>query len=104
MHLKIIKKEEKPLVEREEVIFTITGIAETPSKNQVQEEAAKILGKEKENIVVKKIGQKYGEQENYALVHVYASQEALKKFEPKKKEKKEETQQKAEAKKEEKKE
>lgn len=92
MKIKIEKKEEKPLVEREEIFLKIIDAAITPSKDQVREELAKLIGKPKEEIVVKKISQKFGEQDKFAIVYVYNSEEALKKFEPKKKEKKAEAQ------------
>lgn len=103
MHFKIIKQESKPMVEHDEMLIKIEETNATPSKVQVQEETSKLINKPKELVVVKKISQAFGEQEAIALVYVYNSLDALKKFEPKKKEKKEgekkqETQQKEEKK------
>ena len=60
----------------------------TPSMASVKEELSGLLKKDKELIVVKKVKSKFGMQEAGITVYVYDSPEALKKFEPKKKEKK----------------
>jgi len=99
MEIKIEKQEHKPLVERDEVVVNIKSET-TPSNAQVKEEIAKKLNKTQELVIVKKINQKFGEHKASALAYVYKSQEALTKFEPKKKEKREKTEEKKEEKKE----
>lgn len=91
MKVHIEKKEYKPLVERDEFIVKIEEINSTPSKANIKEDIAKLTNKPQEDIVVKKIYQAFGKKEAYALAYVYHSQEALKKFEPRKKEKKAQT-------------
>ena len=88
MELKIEKKEEKSLVERTEIIARATGFQATPSNAQIQEAIAKELNKPAELIVVKCIDQGFGMQEAEIKAYAYNSQESLKKFEPRKKEKK----------------
>ena len=90
MEFKIEKQENKPLVERDEIIVKITKIDATPSNAQVQEAIAKLTKKNKDLIVIKKIHQKFGMNECVALAYIYTNQEALKKFEPKKKKSKKE--------------
>jgi ribosomal protein S24E len=85
--LSIEKKESKPLLEREE-IYAIVKSKVTPSLTSVQEEIANKLEKKKELVVVKNVYQRFGKQEASVVAYVYDSEEALKKFEPKKKEKK----------------
>jgi ribosomal protein S24E len=83
----IEKKENKPLLGREE-LHGISKDKITPSMESVKEELSSSLKKDKELIVVKKVESKFGVQEAKITVYVYDSLEALKKFEPKKKEKK----------------
>ena len=90
MEFKIEKQESKPLVEREEITLKITKSEITPSNAQIWEATAKLLKKPKELVIVKNIYQKFGMHESTALVYVYNSEEALKKFEPKTKKTKEE--------------
>ncbi|MEM4152733.1 MAG: hypothetical protein QXK80_01265 [Candidatus Pacearchaeota archaeon] len=87
MKLKIENQEEKPLVERRELLVKIEDIAATPSNEYVKKEIAKIINAPEDLIVVKKILQKFGKREAEAIVFIYNSPESLKKFEPKKKEK-----------------
>lgn len=85
--INVEKKENKPLLDREEV-YVIVKERVTPSLTVMKEELAKKLEKKKELIVIKNIYPKYGKQEASVLAYVYNSEESLKKFEPKKKEKK----------------
>jgi ribosomal protein S24E len=82
------KKENKPLLDREE-IYAIVKERVTPSLTLMQEEIAKKLEKKKELVVIKNVYPRYGKQEASVLAYIYNSEESLKKFEPKKKEKKE---------------
>ncbi len=83
----IEKKESKPLLDREEV-YAIVKEKVTPSLTSMQEEIAKKLEKKKELIVIKNVYPRYGKQEASVVAYVYNSEESLKKFEPKNKEKK----------------
>ncbi|MCL6500566.1 MAG: hypothetical protein K6T16_00845 [Candidatus Pacearchaeota archaeon] len=88
MDFKIEKQESKPLVEREEILIRVTETDATPSNIQMQEAIAKLTNTPKERIVIKKIAPSFGMREALVSAYVYKSEEALKKFEPKKKEKK----------------
>lgn len=93
--LKIIKKEYKPLVEREEIV----GIYEskvTPKRADLIEELATQLKKQKDLIVIKHIYQEFGKNESKIFIYVYDSIESLKKFEKTKEKPKEKTQEKEE--------
>ncbi len=81
------KKENKPLLDREE-IYAIVKEKVTPSLALMQEEIAKKLEKKKELVVIKNVYPRYGKQEASVIAYIYNSEESLKKFEPKKKEKK----------------
>ena len=89
MEFKIEKQEQKPLVEREEIIMKVTQTEATPSNAQVQEALAKLTSKAKELIVIKKIHQKFGMREALVYAYIYNSEETKNKFERKKKVKKE---------------
>lgn len=78
--LKIEKQEYKPLVERTEIIATISS-APTPKKTEVQEKLAELLKKEKELVIVKHVYQEFGKREAKIIAYVYDSPDALKKFE-----------------------
>ncbi len=92
MKFKIEKKDDKPLVERYELYVKIEDTTATPSNEYVRQEVSKATNKSPDLIVVKKVLQAYGKKDVHAIVYVYESAEALKKFEPKKKEKKGEAQ------------
>ncbi len=87
MNIEITKHEKKELVEREEVTALVSGTTSTPSKTQVQEKLAEKLNKSKELIIIKNIFPKFGSNENKVIAYIYNSENSLKKFEPKKKEK-----------------
>lgn len=83
----IEKKENKPLLEREEIL-AVSDDAVTPSMTSVNEQLSILLKKDKELIIVKKIESRFGTQKARITAYAYDSLESLKKFEPKKKEKK----------------
>ncbi|MEM4702889.1 MAG: hypothetical protein QXP53_00140 [Candidatus Pacearchaeota archaeon] len=85
--MRIEKQEYKPLTSRTEIEAKVEAKI-TPSNLQIQEELSKKLEKDKELIVVKHIYQSFGKHEAKIIAYVYDSKEALKKFEPKKKERK----------------
>ena len=87
MEFIIQKQEEKPLVERTEVIIKVKRFEATPSNAQIQEALSKLLKRPSDIIVIRHIHQKFGKQEAIVSAYVYKSIEALEKFEPKKKEK-----------------
>ena len=85
--MKIEKQTQKPLLSREEFTATVTQKT-TPSNAMMKEAVSKQFGKEAELVVIKKIRQKYGQDEAEVSFYVYDNQEALKKFEREKKVKK----------------
>lgn len=87
MNIEITKHENKELVEREEIVALISGTTSTPSNTQVQEKLAEKLNKSKELVVIKNIFPKFGSNENKVIAYIYKSEESLKKFEPRKKDK-----------------
>ncbi|MCX8194220.1 MAG: hypothetical protein N3G19_02545 [Candidatus Pacearchaeota archaeon] len=88
MKLKIKAREDKPAVDRYELLVKIEDVVATPSNDYIKKEIAKEMNKSEDVVVVKRISQKFGKREAEALVFVYNSLDSLKKFEPKKKEKK----------------
>ena len=82
MQLKLEKQEEKPLVERKEIVVKIIS-STTLSNTQVKEKIATLLKCSQDLIVVKKIDQLYGKQEAVVKAYIYKNKDALKIFEPK---------------------
>lgn len=89
MQLKLEKKEDKPLTERQEIVLKILNPS-TPSNAQVKEKIAELMKCSQDLVVIKKIDQMYGKQETVVTAHVYKNTDALDTFEPKTKGKKEE--------------
>jgi len=67
------------LLEREEILLLIESKT-TPSKEEIKEELSKKLKKEKQNIVINKIDQKFGSNKFDVDIFVYDSYEGLKKY------------------------
>ncbi len=85
METKIIKQEKNPLLEREEILIEIKADS-TPSAEEVK----KIVGKDENLVVVKKINSSFGKRVFTAEVFVYDSVEVKNRIEVKKKRKSEE--------------
>ena len=86
MEIKITKKQEKPLLYREECTAEISN-ATTPSYAELKKAIAEKIKKEEEMISIKRIDQKFGRQTMEASFYVYSDKEAFKKFETKKEKK-----------------
>jgi|SRR3989344_8755153 len=89
LNLKILNEKQKKLLDRKEVELEAIYDKATPKKEEMLKEISSLL-KIKENLIVlKKINQIFGASKAKVLVYVYASEESLKKVEPKEKKSKE---------------
>ena len=80
MELKITKKEEKPLLSREECAAEFTN-ASTPSNAELRKLLAEKLKKDEGLILIKRINQKFGTHAMTINFYAYHNADALKKFE-----------------------
>jgi len=81
----IANKRWNPLAEREELDLVLTHVAKpTPTRCEVKERVAEMLGVDKKLVVVTKMLTEYGIGRTKARVHVYKDYERLKKLEPEK--------------------
>jgi len=77
--MKIEKQKRNDLLERKEILLLIESKT-TSSKEEIKEELSKKLKKEKQNIVINKIDQKFGSNKFDVDIFVYDSYEGLKKY------------------------
>jgi ribosomal protein S24E len=83
MEIKILKQEPKKLLSREECSALIKEKL-TPSNAALKEELSKKMGKSAELIVIKRITQKFGQNESEVKFFVYNNEETKKKLEKEK--------------------
>jgi len=82
MELKIIETKQNNLLNRKEVKAEVNEKT-IPSKQQVREKMSAMLNTKPEEIAVVKTESKFGSPKAVVFARVYASNEALKKTEPK---------------------
>lgn len=89
MDLKIITKQENPLLSRKEIEAEVNFLNEpTPKKVDIKKRISSMEKADDKLVVVKKIANDFGAGKADVLVYVYTSGEELKKTEPRKREKK----------------
>lgn len=89
MDLKIIKKQDNPLLSRAEIELEANFFNEpTPKKEDVKKKISAMEKADEKLVVVKNIYGDFGVGRASVLAYIYKSEDDLKKIEPKKKEKK----------------
>lgn len=89
MDLKIIKKQDNPLLSRVEIEAEASFLNEPiPKREDVKKKILAVEKADEKLIVIKKIVPSFGVGKAKVLVYIYKSEDELKKIEPKKKEKK----------------
>jgi len=92
MDLKIIKKQDNPLLSRTEIEAEASFFNEpTPKKEDIKKKISSMEKADEKLVVVKNVYGNFGAGKASVLAYVYKSEDKLKKIEPKKKEKKEAT-------------
>jgi ribosomal protein S24E len=90
MDLKIIRKQDNPLLSRTEIQAESSFFNEsTPKKEDIKKKISTMEKADEKLVVIKNICNDFGTGKADVLTYVYKSEEELKKTEPKKKEKKE---------------
>jgi len=80
MDLKITKKEEKPLLAREECTAELNSRI-VPSNAELKKAISEKMKKDESLILIKRINQKFGAHDLKVDFYVYSSADAIKKFE-----------------------
>ena len=88
MELKILSKEEKPLLSRTEIIANILFDSATPKKEEVKKKIATVLKSDPNVIVIKKVATIFGQKNAKVLAFIYTNEKDMKRIEPKPKVKK----------------
>lgn|SRR3989338_3597227 len=88
MELKIISKKGEPLLSRVKIDSEIAFEKATPSINDIKDNIASQLGKDKGLIAVKGVYNEYGLRKARGTAYLYDNEEMFKRFESKKEKKK----------------
>lgn len=81
--LKIISDRDNKLVERRELTVEIDHFGSgTPTRNEIREKIAEMLKVPVNLVIVRKLETEYGLNVSTALIHIYSSEERLRKIEP----------------------
>ena len=83
MKIEIVQDRDNPLLNRKELDIIITYESGTPKRDEVREELSKMLGAEKERIIIEKMESIFGLNKAKAHVHVYETAEHAKRYERK---------------------
>ncbi len=83
MEIKLTKREENPLMEREEIEFKVEHEnSPTPSRVEILEELTSELDVSEDLILIEKIATLHGQQTASGIARIYESEERLKELEP----------------------
>ena len=88
MKMEILKENENKLLHRKELDIVLRELTATPSKKDIVSAVSAHLGASSDTMVLGSVHQKFGKKEARFHIKVYESEDALKKIEPKPKEKK----------------
>lgn len=83
MELNIIKKEERPLLQAEDVLSELSYEGTTPSRKELAQEIAKKTKSNLEQVVVRKIQGVFGHRKASVQATIYQNKEILEKVENK---------------------
>ena len=82
MKIKILAKDEQPLLYRQQVKLEVEFDAEVPNRAFLKEQIAKFLKVDMELVMVEKISSKFGQRKADVVVHVYNDKAKLDSFVP----------------------
>lgn len=84
MEIIINSKRENPLLEREEIIFTVNhDLKGTPSREEIRNKLAALLNVDIQKLFIEKIETDYGSTKSKGIANIYKSQERALLLEPK---------------------
>jgi ribosomal protein S24E len=81
MKVEIASRTKNPLLQREEICFSVEGAEKTPSRKELREKVAAHLGAKTELVSIEKISQEFGAHSINGTARLYASEDAFKKTE-----------------------
>lgn len=81
MKVEITNREKNPLLNREEIEFSITESAATPSRKELRERISALTNVKIELVVVEKISKEFGSKDASGTANIYADEKILKKTE-----------------------
>jgi len=81
MKIEIAQDKANPLLNRRELDVVISYESGTPKREEVREELSRMLGAEKERIIIEKMESIFGLNKARAHVHVYDAAEHAKRYE-----------------------
>ena len=83
LSIRKIRDFENPLLYRKEYMFVVVHQDEpTPSRKTLREEIAKLLGVDKDVVVVRRIKTEFGMNASKVEVHVYSNKDRMMEIEP----------------------
>jgi len=83
-NIRKVREFDNPLLYRKEYLFAIMHDSQpTPSRAEFREEIAKLLGVDKNLVVIKNLKTEFGTNTTYAEVYVYSNKEKMLEIEPK---------------------
>ncbi len=83
LSIRKIKDFDNPLLYRKEYLFAVIHDAQsTPSRQKLREEVSKILGVNKDLVVIRRIKTEFGMNVSKVEVHVYNNREKMLEIEP----------------------
>jgi small subunit ribosomal protein S24e len=84
MEISINSKKENPLLEREEIIFTVSHDSKgTPTREEIKNKLAALLNVDTQKLFIRKIETEYGATKSKGTANVYKSTERALLVEPK---------------------
>lgn len=84
MNIEILKEKEIPLLERKRVNVKVSlESGKTPSRNDLVTELAKKFKTKEDNIIIKHIYTRYGQNASKVIIHIYKSPGSKDKYEEK---------------------
>lgn len=81
MKLEIKEKKDIPLLSRERVQAIVEFDKETPSREMIRNEIAKLSKVKAEQVIIKHVYMKFGKKEAKVIAHIYEKLEDLKRIE-----------------------
>ena len=76
MEMKIEKDSHNKMLNRREMLLSVSYKGGTPSREEIKAEAARKFNLKKANVVIVRIGQVYGSSGSDVLIHEYADEKA----------------------------
>lgn len=77
MKVEVKSKEKNPLLDRTEISFAVENAEKTPSRKELREKLAALLGAKEESLVIGHISHEFGKMQIEGSAKLYESPESL---------------------------